>query len=174
MPGWAGSSWYFYRYMDAQNSEAFVGKEAANYWQDVDLYLGGSEHATGHLLYSRFWQKFLFDLQLLPVEEYAKKLINQGMILGNSAFIYRKPGTKTYISKDLLDSLEGFEPIRVDVNLVNTSDELDVESLRKWQAQFESAEFVMNMNIFKVGREVEKMSKSKYNVVNPDLSLIHI
>jgi leucyl-tRNA synthetase len=102
------------------------------------------------------------------VEEYAKKLINQGMILGTSAFIYRKPGTKTYISKDLLDSLEGFEPIRVDVNLVNTSDELDVESLRKWQAQFESAEFVMNMNIFKVGREVEKMSKSKYNVVNPD------
>ena len=168
MPGWAGSSWYFYRYMDAQNSEAFVGKEAASYWQDVDLYLGGSEHATGHLLYSRFWQKFLFDLQLLPVEEYAKKLINQGMILGTSAFIYRKPGTKTYISKDLLDSLEGFEPIRVDVNLVNTSDELDVESLRKWQAQFESAEFVMNMNIFKVGREVEKMSKSKYNVVNPD------
>tara|TARA_B100001059_G_scaffold220349_1_gene242291 strand:- start:1056 stop:2408 length:1353 start_codon:yes stop_codon:yes gene_type:complete len=168
MPGWAGSSWYFYRYMDAQNSEAFVGKEAANYWQDVDLYLGGSEHATGHLLYSRFWQKFLFDLQLLPVEEYAKKLINQGMILGNSAFIYRKPGTKTYISKDLLDSLEGFEPIRVDVNLVNTSDELDVESLRKWQAQFESAEFVMKMNVFKVGREVEKMSKSKYNVVNPD------
>ena len=168
MPGWAGSSWYFYRYMDAQNSEAFVGKEAASYWQDVDLYLGRSEHATGHLLYSRFWQKFLFDLQLLPVEEYAKKLINQGMILGTSAFIYRKPGTKTYISKDLLDSLEGFEPIRVDVNLVNTSDELDVESLRKWQAQFESAEFVMNMNIFKVGREVEKMSKSKYNVVNPD------
>ena len=168
MPGWAGSSWYFYRYMDAQNSEAFVGKEAANYWQDVDLYLGGSEHATGHLLYSRFWQKFLFDLQLLPVEEYAKKLINQGMILGTSAFIYRKPGTKTYISKDLLDSLEGFEPIRVDVNLVNTSDELDVESLRKWQAQFESAEFVMKMNVFKVGREIEKMSKSKYNVVNPD------
>ena len=168
MPGWAGSSWYFYRYMDAQNSEAFVGKEAANYWQDVDLYLGGSEHATGHLLYSRFWHKFLFDLGLLPVEEYAKKLINQGMILGSSAFIYRKSGTKTYVSKDLLNSLEGYEPIRVDINLVNTTDELDVEGLRKWQAQFESAKFIMKMNVFKVGREVEKMSKSKYNVVNPD------
>lgn len=168
MPGWAGSSWYFYRYMDAQNSDMFVGKQAMEYWREVDLYLGGSEHATGHLLYSRFWQKFLFDLGIVPVEEYAKKLINQGMILGTSAFIYRKPGTKTYVSKDLLETEEGIEPIRVDVNLVNASDELDTEGLRKWQSQFETAEFEMHEGVFKVGREVEKMSKSKYNVVNPD------
>ena len=168
MPGWAGSSWYFYRYMDAQNSDVFVGKQAMEYWREVDLYLGGSEHATGHLLYSRFWQKFLFDLGVLPVEEYAKKLINQGMILGTSAFIYRKPGTQTYVSKDLLETEEGMEPIRVDVNLVNASDELDTEGLRKWQSQFETAEFEMHGGVFKVGREVEKMSKSKYNVVNPD------
>ena len=168
MPGWAGSSWYFYRYMDAQNSDTFVSDEAKNYWQDVDLYLGGSEHATGHLLYSRFWQKFLFDLNLLPVDEYAKKLINQGMILGTSAFIYRKPGTQIYVSKDLLKSDINYEPIRVDVNLINASDELNVEGLKKWQPQFENAEFEFSDGIIKVGREVEKMSKSKYNVVNPD------
>ena len=103
MPGWAGSSWYFYRYMDPHNSTEFVSKEAAAYWKEVDLYLGGSEHATGHLLYSRFWQKFLFDLGHLPVEEYAKKLINQGMILGSSAFVYRKPGTQEYVSKGLIN-----------------------------------------------------------------------
>jgi leucyl-tRNA synthetase len=168
MPGWAGSSWYFYRYMDAQNTENFVGKDAVNYWKEVDLYLGGSEHATGHLLYSRFWQKFLFDLNLLPVEEYAKKLINQGMILGTSTFIYRKPGTQTYISKDKLEDVEQFEPIRVDVNLVNSADELDLTGVRKWQPQFEKADFKLSNGVFKVGREVEKMSKSKYNVVNPD------
>jgi leucyl-tRNA synthetase len=168
MPGWAGSSWYFYRYMDAQNTENFVGKDAVNYWKEVDLYLGGSEHATGHLLYSRFWQKLLFDLNLLPVEEYAKKLINQGMILGTSAFIYRKPGTQTYISKDKLEDVEQFEPIRVDVNLVNSADELDLTGVRKWQPQFEKADFKLSNGVFKVGREVEKMSKSKYNVVNPD------
>ena len=168
MPGWAGSSWYFYRYMDAQNSEAFVGKEAVQYWQDVDLYLGGSEHATGHLLYSRFWQKFLYDLDILPVDEYAKKLINQGMILGTSAFIYRRPGTQKYVSKDLLKTVDVLEPIRVDVNLVNASDELDIKGLRQWQNQFESAEFETKEGVFRVGREVEKMSKSKYNVVNPD------
>ena len=168
MPGWAGSSWYFYRYMDAQNPNSFVSKEAIDYWKDVDLYLGGSEHATGHLLYSRFWQKFLFDLKLLPVEEYAKKLINQGMILGTSAFIYRTPKSNSYVSKDLLDSVEGFEAIRVDVNLVNSSDELDIDGLRKWQKQFEFADFKKHSGVFKVGREVEKMSKSKYNVVNPD------
>ena len=168
MPGWAGSSWYFYRYMDTQNSNTFVSDEAKNYWQDVDLYLGGSEHATGHLLYSRFWQKFLFDLNLLPVDEYAKKLINQGMILGTSAFINRKPGTQIYVSKDLLKSDINYEPIRVDVNLINASDELNVEGLKKWQPQFEKAEFEFSDGIIKVGREVEKMSKSKYNVVNPD------
>ena len=168
MPGWAGSSWYFYRYMDSQNSDAFVGNDAAQYWREVDLYLGGSEHATGHLLYSRFWQKFLFDINLLPVEEYAKKLINQGMILGNSAFVYRKPGTQTYISKELIHESEKLEPVRVDVNLVNSSDELDVDSVRKWQPQFKNADFKLNNGAFKVVREVEKMSKSKYNVVNPD------
>jgi leucyl-tRNA synthetase len=132
------------------------------------LYLGGSEHATGHLLYSRFWQKFLYDLGLLPVEEYAKKLINQGMILGTSAFIYRKPGTQTYVSKDQVTDVSLWEPIRVDVNLVNSADELDVAAVRKWQLQFENANFEQTKGVFKVGREVEKMSKSKYNVVNPD------
>ena len=168
MPGWAGSSWYFYRYMDAQNSTEFVSSEAKNYWRDVDLYLGGSEHATGHLLYSRFWQKFLFDLELLPVDEYAKKLINQGMILGTSAFVYRKSGTQNYISKDLLTAEDKVEPIRVDVNLVNASDELDTTAIQNWQPQFQQATFEYSNGVFKVGREVEKMSKSKYNVVNPD------
>lgn len=168
MPGWAGSSWYFYRYMDAQNSETLVSKEAVNYWKEVDLYLGGSEHATGHLLYSRFWQKFLFDLAILPVEEYAKKLINQGMILGSSAFIYRKSGSQTYVSSDLISDYHTMEPIRVDVSLVNASDELDLDGLKKWQPQFKNAQFELNDQVFKVRREVEKMSKSKYNVVNPD------
>ena len=167
MPGWAGSSWYFYRYMDPHNATAFVSKEAADYWKEVDLYLGGSEHATGHLLYSRFWQKFLFDLGHLPVEEYAKKLINQGMILGSSAFVYRKAGTQEYLSKGLIEA-EQVEPIRVDISLVNLSDELDCEALKKWQPQFAEASFVLEDGVYKVGREVEKMSKSKYNVVNPD------
>ena len=168
MPGWAGSSWYFYRYMDAQNREAFVGKEAMEYWQDIDLYLGGSEHATGHLLYSRFWQKFLFDIGYVNVDEYAKKLINQGMILGTSAYMYRKPGTQIYVSKDLLKSSDVLEPIRVDINFVNASDELDVAEVIQWQPQFAQAQFELSNGVYKVGREVEKMSKSKYNVVNPD------
>ena len=167
MPGWAGSSWYFYRYMDPHNSTEFVSKEAAAYWKEVDLYLGGSEHATGHLLYSRFWQKFLFDLGHLPVEEYAKKLINQGMILGSSAFVYRKPGTQEYVSKGLING-EQVEPIRVDISMVNLSDELDCEALKQWQPQFAEATFILEDGVYKVGREVEKMSKSKYNVVNPD------
>ena len=141
MPGWAGSSWYFYRYMDASNSDTFAGKEAVKYWKEVDLYLGGSEHATGHLLYSRFWQKFLYDLELLPVEEYAKKLINQGMILGTSAFVYRKPGTQTFLSKDAIPEGVQMEPIRVDVNLVNSADELDIEAVKQWQPQFQNADF---------------------------------
>jgi len=167
MPGWAGSSWYFYRYMDPHNSTEFVSKEAAAYWKEVDLYLGGSEHATGHLLYSRFWQKFLYDLGYLPVEEYAKKLINQGMILGSSAFVYRKPGTQEYVSKGLING-EQVEPIRVDISMVNLSDELDCEALKQWQPQFAEATFILEDGVYKVGREVEKMSKSKYNVVNPD------
>ena len=167
MPGWAGSSWYFYRYMDPHNKEHFVGKEAVNYWQDVDLYLGGSEHATGHLLYSRFWQKFLFDLELLPVDEYAKKLINQGMILGSSAFIHRKSGTNDYYSKNLLGKFNS-EPTRIDVSMVNSLDELDFKAIKNWQPQFNNANFIMENGKFIVTREVEKMSKSKYNVVNPD------
>ena len=167
MPGWAGSSWYFYRYMDPHNNKSFVGKQAVDYWKDVDLYLGGSEHATGHLLYSRFWQKFLFDLGLLPVDEYAKKLINQGMILGSSAFIYRKSGTNTYLSKDIIGDIET-DAIRIDISFVNFDNELDIELLKKWQPKFAKAKFIMEEEKFIVKREVEKMSKSKYNVVNPD------
>ena len=167
MPGWAGSSWYFIRYMDAQNEEGFVGNRALNYWQDVDLYLGGGEHATGHLLYSRFWQKFLYDRGYLPVDEYAKKLINQGMILGNSAFIYRKKGTQDFISIGLIKGQE-VEPIHVDVSFVNLNDELDIEKVKAWQKDFEQSNFILEEGKYIVGREVEKMSKSKYNVVNPD------
>lgn len=232
MPGWAGSSWYFNRYMDAHNENEFAGKEALEYWKDVDLYIGGSEHATGHLLYSRFWQKFLFDKGLVPVDEYAKKLINQGMILGTSAFVYRldkidfqskKEGTpfgsyemnetivvskETRNNKDfikeifrgtlaanysldkesydyVIDNYDEykvnltFSSLHVKVDYVNASDELDVEAL-KLDNEFgkkyvnalfigEKGEIIKGDNdVFKVRREVEKMSKSKYNVVNPD------
>ncbi len=167
MPGWAGSSWYFNRYMDSTNEGEFVSKEAVDYWKEVDLYIGGSEHATGHLLYARFWQKFLFDKGLLPVDEFAKKLINQGMILGTSAIVYRVTGTNKYVSKALKDEHE-VDEIRVDVKLINTSDELDIEALKKWQLQFENAEFILEEDKYVVGREVEKMSKRWFNVVNPD------
>ncbi|MGC6479355.1 MAG: leucine--tRNA ligase [Flavobacteriaceae bacterium] len=167
MPGWAGSSWYFYRYMDATNSEEFVSAEAANYWKDVDLYLGGREHATGHLLYSRFWQKFLFDRAWLPVDEYAKKLVNQGMILGSTAFVHRLEGTQQYVSADHINGRKT-TPIRVDVSLVNDQDEIKISDLQQWQPQFATATFEAENNTLKVSREVEKMSKSKYNVVNPD------
>ncbi len=167
MPGWAGSSWYFNRYMDANNNDAFASKEALDYWKDVDLYIGGSEHATGHLLYARFWQKFLFDKGVVPVDEFAKKLINQGMILGTSAIVYRVSGTNQYVSKGLKDSYD-IEELRVDVKLINASDELDVEATKKWQPQFNDAEFILEDDKYIVGREVEKMSKRWYNVVNPD------
>jgi leucyl-tRNA synthetase len=169
MPGWAGSSWYFNRYMDPTNEGEFVSKEAADYWQDVDLYIGGSEHATGHLLYARFWQKFLFDKGHLPVEEFAKKLINQGMILGTSAFVYRVEGTNTFVSKGLIGDKK-VQPIHADVSLVNNSDELDVEGFKNhpMNRDFKESEFVLEDGKFVVGREVEKMSKSKLNVVNPD------
>ncbi|MFI1772961.1 leucine--tRNA ligase [Thalassobellus citreus] len=214
MPGWAGSSWYFNRYMDPTNTEAFASKEALNYWKDVDLYIGGSEHATGHLLYSRFWQKFLFDKGVVPVDEFAKKLINQGMILGTSAFghyifysiidvknedvvenkkiifiskeVYVEilkghkelaiDIVKSNIKEELLDRIEKDElqlitPINlthVPVEYVNSSDELDVEAFKNWREEFKDAEFVLENGVYKVSREVEKMSKSKYNVVNPD------
>jgi leucyl-tRNA synthetase len=232
MPGWAGSSWYFNRYMDSTNTEAFASKEALNYWKDVDLYIGGSEHATGHLLYSRFWQKFLFDKGVVPVDEYAKKLINQGMILGTSAFVYRldlgsfgfdAKGADikeqlnkfiVFISLDRLNflkkssdetikfnnyirnefqkvnlekgklvhvnvDLNKIHPIHVKVKYVNASDELDIEGLRsdeEFGKDYENAIFIGGKggiikgdnDVFKVGRDVEKMSKSKLNVVNPD------
>lgn len=167
MPGWAGSSWYFNRYMDAQNTEAFASKEALNYWKEVDLYLGGSEHATGHLLYSRFWQYFMYDLGLVPVKNYAKKLINQGMILGESAFVYRLADTQTFLSKGLCKGKEVI-PVHVDVSLVSPQNELDIDGIKKWQPHFTDATFKLEDGKYIVGREVEKMSKSKYNVVNPD------
>jgi leucyl-tRNA synthetase len=217
MPGWAGSSWYFNRYMDSQNSEEFASKESLEYWKEVDLYIGGSEHATGHLLYARFWQKFLFDKGIVPVDEFAKKLINQGMILGTSAFVYRweylpldNPElkkivfvSKTFIERSLekdtylIDDLDSqllseikliqssktkwshFTPIHVKVQYVNSSDELNIENLKK-DAEFgkdykdaifvgEKGEIIKGDNdVYKVGREVEKMSKSKLNVLNPD------
>lgn len=250
MPGWAGSSWYFLRYMDAKNEEEFASREAMDYWQNVDLYMGGSEHATGHLLYARFWQKFLYDRGFVPTDEFAKKLINQGMILGMSAFvnvyklyIYGSEGgryrgedhvgenvDKVYISKGLSDRFQkissrldeweeisftkndiiisdtikkglteedfkfleilkvkifevagpgttkvslrenSFYPIHVDVNLLKDSgDELNIDKLRKWRDEFEGAKFIFDDDVKLItSREVEKMSKSKYNVVNPD------
>ncbi|WP_339726422.1 leucine--tRNA ligase [Maribacter stanieri] len=244
MPGWAGSSQYFNRYMDPHNNEEIFSKDAIDYWQDVDLYIGGSEHATGHLLYARFWQKFMFDKGLVPKDEFAKKLINQGMITGTSAFAYRlmffgnvglnnKEGIDdvgvglegTFISNyiieefykvfrdedlpekfrfrfrrdgiyiyqdrfenDLLENLgeklfelttlntteinigvDSFQKLHSDVSLINSSDELDIEGFKKWRSEYADAEFITEEDgTFKVAREVEKMSKSKYNVVNPD------
>lgn len=179
MPGWAGSSSYFNRYMDPHNTEEFVSKEAVEYWQDVDLYIGGSEHATGHLLYSRFWQKFLFDKGIVPVDEYAKKLINQGMITGTSAFVYRLEGENKFVSKGLIGN-QNVQPIHADVSLVNAADELDVEAFKMWRPEYNDAIFIgengevlpfgedLGGAKYVCGREVEKMSKSKYNVVNPD------
>jgi len=167
MPGWAGSSWYWMRYMDASNENEFASAEALKYWENVDLYIGGSEHATGHLLYSRFWNKFLKDRGFAPTEEPFKKLINQGMILGMSAIVYRISGTNKYVSKNLKSEYQT-EEIRVDVNIVNASDEIDLEKLRNWIPEFKDAEFITENGKYIVGREVEKMSKRWYNVVNPD------
>ncbi|MGW9684222.1 leucine--tRNA ligase [Flagellimonas sp. 2504JD1-5] len=202
MPGWAGSSQYFNRYMDSQNSEAIYSQEAIGYWQDVDLYIGGSEHATGHLLYSRFWQKFLFDMGIAPKEEFAKKLINQGMITGTSAFvaeaIFEDKSINVFESSDLLngpnymssehskyveliaafkqngiaekdwDKVE-FRWIHADVSLVDASDELNIDGFKDWRPEAKEGTFITQEDgSFKVKREIEKMSKSKYNVVNPD------
>lgn len=218
MPGWAGSSWYFNRYMDSNNEGEFVSKEAVDYWKQIDLYIGGSEHATGHLLYARFWQKFLFDRGFLPVDEFAKKLINQGMILGTSAFVYKplsisykgkydkNKAPEFFVSSDLAEKVKkrfetsgieeyekaysfyrkkinelekkydlnristDFMKHHTDVSFVNTSDELDTEAFKNWRVEFKNSEFIYEEDgTFKVSREVEKMSKSKYNVVNPDL-----
>ncbi|MEP0264229.1 leucine--tRNA ligase [Dokdonia sp.] len=167
MPGWAGSSWYFIKYMDNTTEDGSVPKEALDYWGNVDLYIGGSEHGTGHLLYSRFWVKFLYDRGYIEFDEPFQKMINQGMILGTSAIAYRISGTNTYVSAGLKGQHET-EGIHIDVNMVNASDEIDVEILKNWQPQFKDAEFVLEGDKFIVGREVEKMSKRWYNVVNPD------
>jgi leucyl-tRNA synthetase len=167
MPGWAGSSWYFLRYMDATNDGEFVSKKAQSYWRNVDLYVGGSEHATGHLLYSRFWMKFLFDMGFVSEQEPFKKMINQGMILGRSNFAYRIKDTNTFVSYGIKDQHDT-TPIHVDVNMVE-NDVLDVEAFKSWRADFANAEFILEDGEYKCGAEVEKMSKSKFNVVSPDL-----
>ncbi len=168
MPGWAGSSWYFLRYMDPKNEEVFADKNLSDYWGQVDLYIGGSEHATGHLLYSRFWNMFLKDRGFINQEEPFQKLINQGMILGMSAFVYRVDGTNQFVSKNLAQNYET-QKIHVDVSLLKgTSDELDVEKFKNWRSEFADAEFILEDGKYITEREVEKMSKSKYNVVNPD------
>jgi leucyl-tRNA synthetase len=198
MPGWAGSSFYWMRYMDASNENEFASKEALAYWESVDLYIGGNEHATGHLLYSRFWNKFLKDKGFAPTEEPFKKLINQGMILGTSAISYQLMCTDNltiFVSKDIIDKGEiytrskiedyyknrntslpelieiniSFSPIHTDVAMVNSSDELDVMKFKSWREYYKDADFICDDNgKYIVGREVEKMSKSKYNVVTPD------
>ena len=170
MPGWAGSSWYWLEYMMEKEARGtFPTKAVVDYWQNVDLYVGGSEHATGHLLYSRFWNKFLKDRGFAPTEEPFKKLINQGMILGMSAFAYRLEGTNTFVSKNQIKG-QSVQPIHVDVSLLkDTSDELDIDKFKAWRKEFADAEFILEEDgKYITGREVEKMSKSKYNVVNPD------
>ena len=166
MPGWAGSSWYMFRYMDAQNKDAFVDGEKQQYWQNVDLYIGGSEHATGHLLYSRFWTKFLYDLGYLSVDEPFQKMINQGMIQGRSNFIYRIEGENKFVSHGLKDQYKT-QRLHVDVNIVH-NDALDLEAFKRWRPEHADAEFILEDGKYICGAEVEKMSKSKYNVVNPD------
>ena len=168
MPGWAGSSWYFLRYMDPKNDQVFTEKNLSDYWGQVDLYIGGSEHATGHLLYSRFWNMFLKDRGYIEQDEPFKKLINQGMILGMSAFVFRIDGTNQYVSKNLAKDYQT-QKIHVDVSLLKgTSDELDLEKFKNWRSEFADAEFILEDGKYITEREVEKMSKSKYNVVNPD------
>jgi leucyl-tRNA synthetase len=214
MPGWAGSSWYFLRYMDAHNDKEFASKAAVDYWQNIDLYIGGAEHATGHLLYVRFWTKFLFDLGLIPCDEPAKKLINQGMIQGVSSFVYRvawsfisekfeneklpiiivsKGKYEKFISGDIEAKNEILKfcndklsevfpdrkdiriagnvqttPLHVDVNIVNNN-VLDIEAFKNWREEYKNAEFILEDGKYICGSEVEKMSKSKWNVVSPDL-----
>ena len=167
MPGFAGSSAYYLRYMDPHNEQTLVGNEAGNYWQHVDLYIGGSEHATGHLIYSRFWNKFLFDLGVSCQDEPYRKLVNQGMIQGRSNFVYRIKDSNTFVSLGLKDDYE-VTPIHVDVNMVQ-NDVLDVEAFRAWRPEFADAEFLFEDGKYICGWAIEKMSKSMYNVVNPDM-----
>ncbi len=167
MPGFAGSSAYYLRYMDPHNDEALVSREADEYWRDVDLYIGGTEHATGHLIYSRFWNKFLFDLGYVCEKEPFKKLINQGMIQGRSNFVYRIINTNTFVSLGLKDQYETTE-IHVDVNIVR-NDRLDIEAFKAWMPDFANAEFILENGEYICGWAIEKMSKSMFNVVNPDM-----
>ena len=169
MPGWAGSSWYFLRYMDANNATEFASKEALNYWKDVDLYMGGAEHATGHLLYVRFWTKFLFDRGYISIEEPAKKLINQGMIQGRSNFVYRIKDTNKFVSAGLKKDFD-VTAWHVDVNMVE-GEALDIEAFKNWREEYKNAEFILEDGKYICGNEVEKMSKSKWNVVSPDLMI---
>lgn len=169
MPGWAGSSWYFLRYMDANNENEFASKSALDYWKDVDLYMGGAEHATGHLLYFRFWTKFLFDRGIISIEEPAKKLINQGMIQGRSNFVYRIKNENKFVSAGLRDQFE-FSELHVDVNIVE-SDVLDIDAFKAWREEYKNAEFILEDGKYICGNEVEKMSKSKWNVVSPDIMI---
>ncbi|SEO65624.1 leucine--tRNA ligase [Mucilaginibacter sp. OK283] len=171
MPGWAGSSWYWYRYMDAKNDNEFASREAIEYWKDVDLYIGGSEHATGHLLYSRFWNKFLKDIGKVVEEEPFKKLINQGMIQGRSNFVYRLideegRGTNTFVSHGLIKEYKT-SPLHVDVNIVE-NEVMNISKFKQWRPEFADAEFILENGKYICGVEVEKMSKRYYNVVNPD------
>lgn len=178
MPGWAGSSWYFARYCDPKNENEFASKEKLDYWQNVDVYMGGAEHATGHLLYARFWSKILFDLGHLPYQEPFKKLVNQGMILGKSNFVFRVVGTNTFVSKGLV-GLQKVQALHVDISLVKTVVEqdgektvsnyvLDTEAFKNWLPEYANAEFVLENDRYLCGVEEEKMSKSKFNVQNPD------
>lgn len=167
MPGFAGSSAYYLRYMDPTNDKTIISKEADSYWQNVDLYIGGSEHATGHLIYSRFWDKFLFDLGISCKDEPFQKLVNQGMIQGRSNFVYRIKDTNTFVSLGLKDKYDT-TPIHVDVNIVH-NDVLDVEAFKHWRPEYETAEFILEDNKYVCGWAIEKMSKSMYNVVNPDM-----
>ena len=166
MPGFAGSSAYYLRYMDPRNSEALVSREANEYWRNVDLYVGGIEHATGHLIYSRFWNKFLFDLGVICEDEPFKKLVNQGMIQGRSNFVYRVVGTNKFVSLGLKEQYETQE-IHVDVNIVK-NDILDLDAFRAWRPEFNDAEFILEGDKYVCGWAIEKMSKSMFNVVNPD------
>lgn len=166
MPGFAGSSAYYLRYMDPRNEHALVGKEANEYWRHVDLYIGGTEHATGHLIYSRFWNKFLFDLGAVCEDEPFRRLVNQGMIQGRSNFVYRIKNTNTFVSFGLKDQYD-VQPIHVDVNIVS-NDKLDLEAFKAWQPDFHNAEFILEDGQYVCGWAIEKMSKSMHNVVNPD------
>ena len=166
MPQWAGSCWYFLRFLDPNNNQEFAGQDLIKYWMPVDLYIGGAEHAVLHLLYARFWHKVLFDLKYVNTSEPFKKLVNQGMILGNSAFIHRIKNTNDFISSDLIDNHDT-QKIHVDISLIDDKDKLDIEGLKLASPEYKDVNFIFN-DSFLVTREIEKMSKSRYNVVSPD------